>query len=60
MTARLTVRVDRSTVALTTSVAYARRPARALWSVVAPIHRRVVPYLLRRAVRDGGAETWHT
>ncbi|MFC6881572.1 MULTISPECIES: DUF2867 domain-containing protein [Actinomadura] len=53
MTARLTLRLDGGTARWTTSVSYRRRPGRALWAVVAPIHRLMVPYLLKRAAGRG-------
>jgi hypothetical protein len=50
MTAHKVLRVEGSRVLTTTFVRYERRPARALWSVVAPIHHRTEPYLLGHAV----------
>ncbi|WNG90812.1 hypothetical protein [Mycobacterium sp. ITM-2016-00318] len=46
----LVARRTRSAAALETSVTY-RRPlvARLVWAAVGPVHRRVGPYLLRRA-----------
>lgn len=45
-------RVDPTTVRLTTMLFYDRpRIARTLWSVVAPVHRRVARYLLERAAQ---------
>ena len=46
----LVARRTRSTAKLETSVTY-RRPtlARLVWAAVGPVHRRVGPYLLRRA-----------
>ena len=46
----LAARRTRSVAALETSVTY-RRPvvARLVWAAVGPVHRRVGPYLLRRA-----------
>ena len=42
-------RVD-TTIAITTSIVYTRpRAARAVWTVVGPLHRRIAPYLLERA-----------
>jgi hypothetical protein len=35
---------------VTTNLHYVRPIARLLWAVVGPIHRRVLPYLLKRAV----------
>ena len=38
---------------VSTYVSYHRpRPARAVWAVVAPVHRRVARYLLARAAAD--------
>lgn len=46
----LVARRSRSAAALETAVTY-RRPvlARLVWAVVGPVHRRVGPYLIRRA-----------
>lgn len=42
-------RVPPSTAVFTTFVGYVRRtPARAVWTLVSPVHRRVAPYLLQR------------
>ncbi|MEV0282014.1 hypothetical protein AB0I22_37335 [Streptomyces sp. NPDC050610] len=49
MTARLVLRSEGVRVVLTTFVRYEHRAARAIWSCAAPTHRRIVPYLLRRA-----------
>lgn len=49
MTAHKVLRVESSRVFTATFVRYERRPARALWSVVAPIHHRTEPYLLGHA-----------
>ncbi|ULE33449.1 hypothetical protein [Mycobacterium sp. IDR2000157661] len=39
-----------ASVVFTTFVVYVRRaPARALWAVVGPLHRRIAPHLLERA-----------
>jgi hypothetical protein len=44
-------RTKRSTAMFTTFVFYVRRvPARIVWAVAAPLHRRVAPYLLERGV----------
>ena len=45
----LVLRVQDSSIVLATFVRYERRPAPIVWGVAQPIHRRVVPYLLRRA-----------
>jgi hypothetical protein len=52
----LVARRTRSAAALETSVTY-RRPvvARLVWVAVGPVHRRIGPYLLRRAT----ASVWH-
>jgi hypothetical protein len=42
-------RIPPSTAALETFVSYRRPLARLVWAAVAPIHRAVVPVLLRRA-----------
>ena len=48
-------RVPPSTAVLETFVNYRRPvPARAVWTAVAPIHRAVAPFLLRRAARASG------
>jgi hypothetical protein len=49
LTARLVVNVDHSKVIHATFVRYDRPLARLLWAFAAPIHRRVIPYLLNRA-----------
>jgi Protein of unknown function (DUF2867) len=42
-------RADPSTAVLTTFVVYVRRtPARIVWALVGPLHRRIVPHLLER------------
>ncbi|QKG19566.1 DUF2867 domain-containing protein [Actinomadura verrucosospora] len=51
MTARLTLRLDGGAAHWATSVSYRRGSGRVLWAVVAPIHRLMVPYLLKRAAR---------
>jgi hypothetical protein len=44
-------RVGPTDVVFTTFVFYARRaPARVIWAIVAPVHRKTVGYLLERAV----------
>src|SRR5205814_7948317 len=47
--AHLAVQVRDGDVVHATFVRYERPVARALWGLAAPIHRRVIPYLLRRA-----------
>jgi hypothetical protein len=43
-------KVGATDVVFTTFVCYARRvPARVIWAIVAPVHRRTVVYLLERA-----------
>jgi hypothetical protein len=37
--------------AVSTYVFFTRQRARLIWAVVGPVHRRVAPYLLRRAAR---------
>jgi hypothetical protein len=49
LSAHLVVQVEDSRVVHATFVRYERPPARVLWTFAAPIHRRVVPYLLGRA-----------
>jgi len=49
MTAGLVVRVSELKVQLSTNVLYAGRMGRPLWTIVGPIHRQALPYLLRRA-----------
>jgi hypothetical protein len=48
-TAHKVVRVEPSRVVMTTFVRYERRSARAIWSMVAPVHHRTEPYLLGHA-----------
>jgi hypothetical protein len=44
-------RTSQSSVIFTTFVSYASRtPARIVWAVVGPLHRRVAPYLMERGV----------
>ena len=52
LSAHLVVHVQDRRVVHATFVRYERRPARILWTAAAPIHRRVVPYLLRRAAAN--------
>jgi hypothetical protein len=49
MTARNVVELDGPRVRWTTFVRFDKRPAGALWSLAAPVHQAVLPYLLRRA-----------
>jgi hypothetical protein len=49
MVAQNIVAVSESTVVLVTLVQFDRRAGRALWAVAAPVHIRVIPYLLQRA-----------
>jgi hypothetical protein len=49
LTAHLVVRVQDSQVVHATFVRYERSLARVLWTAAAPIHRRVIPYLLNHA-----------
>ena len=51
LTARLVVEVDASSVVHATFVRYDRRLGRVAWRVAAPIHRRIIPFLLQRASR---------
>jgi hypothetical protein len=46
-------RTSQSTAIFTTFVFYAWVPARIVWAVAAPLHRRVAPYLLERGVMTG-------
>ncbi|OBA88651.1 hypothetical protein A5662_24985 [Mycobacteriaceae bacterium 1482268.1] len=44
-------RTSQSTAIFTTFIFYVRRvPARIVWAVAAPLHRRIAPYLLERGV----------
>jgi hypothetical protein len=47
-------RVDPSCVRLTTMLFFRRPPARVIWAVVGPLHRRIAPFLLARAANPGG------
>ncbi len=51
LSAHLLVRVASREVAHVTFVRYDRTPARAVWALASPLHRVVIPYLLRRAAR---------
>jgi hypothetical protein len=53
MTARLVLRLSDAEVFLGTNVHYAGRMARPLWTIVGPIHRQAIPYLLGRAASSG-------
>ena len=53
MTARLFLRVSEAKIFLSTNVRYARRLARPLWTIIGPIHRQAIPYLLGRAATSG-------
>ncbi|TFV87022.1 DUF2867 domain-containing protein [Blastococcus sp. CT_GayMR16] len=47
-------RVDPTCTRLTTSLFYVRpAAARAVWTLVGPLHRRIAPYLLSRAAPSG-------
>jgi hypothetical protein len=53
-TSRLVLALDSQGVTVTSFVTYTRRrtgPARALWSMTAPLHERLLPYLLGRAAQ---------
>ena len=47
-------RIPPSTAAVETFVSYRRPAARLIWAAVAPIHRAVVPVVLRRAATAFG------
>jgi hypothetical protein len=49
LAARQVIQVDDDKLTHTTVVHYNRSAARVLWAVAAPIHVRVIPYLLHRA-----------
>jgi hypothetical protein len=51
LTARLVIESDDAGAEVTTRVTYRHLPGRAVWSVVAPIHRRAVPDILEAARR---------
>ena len=51
LSAHLVVQVEDSRIIHSTFVRYDRWPARFMWTVAAPIHRRVIPYLLEHAAR---------
>jgi hypothetical protein len=53
MTARLVLRVSAAKVFLSTNVHYTAPAARPLWTIVGPIHRQAIPYLLGRAASSG-------
>jgi hypothetical protein len=48
-TAHNVVRVEGSRVLFATFVRYDKRGGRPLWAIVAPLHHRIIPYLLGRA-----------
>ncbi|MFE9251140.1 hypothetical protein [Streptomyces sp. NPDC007088] len=49
--ARNTVSVDGAGLTWTTRVHYERRAGRTVWAAAAQVHHRLLPFLLRRAVR---------
>jgi hypothetical protein len=51
-TAHNVVRVESSRVLFATFVRYDSWGGRALWATVAPLHHRIIPYLLGRAASD--------
>lgn len=55
LAAELLLSATDTTAILTTSVSFTRRPARLLWAMALPIHRRIVPYLMWRASRTSAA-----
>ncbi|MGO3328201.1 DUF2867 domain-containing protein [Gordonia sp. (in: high G+C Gram-positive bacteria)] len=54
--AHLTLHVDQSQILWTTRVDFAHVAARPIWAVVGILHRRIVPYLLERAVDHAVAD----
>ncbi|TDC04815.1 DUF2867 domain-containing protein [Nonomuraea longispora] len=52
MNAHLLFRVSDDALTLTTDIAYLRRTGWMVWVLVAPVHRRMIPYLLMRATAD--------
>jgi hypothetical protein len=50
-TSQFVLRVEGTRVVLANFVQYERRGARAVWSIVQPLHHRVVPFLLGHAAR---------
>ena len=58
-TAHLVVRVEDSRVVLTSFVRHEKRKrlSRAVWSAVAPLHQRIVPFLLAHAASHPQAPT---
>lgn len=54
-TAHLVLRVDGARVRLTTFVQYEQRATRVVWPAIAPLHRRIIPYLLRHTAAEGEA-----
>ena len=51
-TAQNVLRLDGGRVLLATLVRYEKRGGRTAWSSAAPLHHRIVPYLLGRAASD--------
>lgn len=51
MTARNVIRLGTGYVQWTTEVGFHRSPARLLWSLAVPVHRRVIPARMRRVAR---------
>ncbi|MEV4807312.1 DUF2867 domain-containing protein [Nonomuraea sp. NPDC049421] len=49
MNAQLLFRVSDDALTLTTDIAYLDRAGWLIWALVAPVHRRMIPYLLTRA-----------
>jgi hypothetical protein len=49
MTGHNVVHTEGARVVWSTFMRFDKRPARALWSVAAPIHHRTIPYLLEQA-----------
>jgi hypothetical protein len=51
-TAHNVVRVEGSQVLVATFVRYEKRGGRLVWSIAAPLHHRIIPYLLGRAASE--------
>jgi hypothetical protein len=51
VTAKKAVRVEPSSVTMTTFVHYERPVGRAIWAALTPVHHRTEPYLLGRAAK---------
>jgi hypothetical protein len=51
-TAHNVVRVEGSGVLLATFVRHEKRGGRLVWSIAAPLHHRIIPYLLGRAASE--------